>query len=165
MKIIGSNSRRFAICVTSIAALVLVFAPGAGAAKADLIWYLGSPTRTVIDLGSAGSSVGDISVSTGDLSRKPSGSAIGFYTTSQITVRAGLPGGQENRDVSLTITAPGGVIYAKSLIIATPGVPPSEAQTFAITGGTGKYAGVSGESIHSGFTSTGSKIAFYFSDH
>ncbi|MCX6423705.1 MAG: hypothetical protein NTV96_03860 [Actinobacteria bacterium] len=143
MKILGSNSRRFAICVTSIAALVLVFAPGAGAAKADLIWYLGSPTRTVID-------------------RKPAGSAIGFYTTSQITVRAGLPGGQENRDVSLTITAPGGVIYAKSLIVATPGVPPSEAQTFAITGGTGKYAGVSGESIHSGFTSAGSKIAFYF---
>ena len=78
MKILGSNSRRFAICVTSIAALVLVFAPGAGAAKADLIWYLGSPTRTVIDLGSTGSSVGDISVSTGDLSRKPPGSGIGF---------------------------------------------------------------------------------------
>ncbi len=124
--------------------------PCAAAAKADLVWSLSTPTRTVVDLSAPGSDVGDISISSGTLERKPAGTAIGFYTTSQITVRAGLPGGQENRDVSLTLSAPGGVIYAKSLITATPKVPPSAAQVLAISGGTGKYAGVSGELIQAG---------------
>ena len=158
-------ARRAATFIAAIAGFFLVYAPGAGAAKADLVWYLGSPTRTVVDLSTPESNVGDISISTGTLARKPAGTEIGFYTTSQITVRSGLPGGQENRDVNLTISAPGGVIYAKSLITATPNVAPNKAQFFAITGGTGKYAGVAGELINSGFTSTGSKVSIYFSDY
>ena len=156
--------RRTITLFTAIATIFMLFAPSAAAAKADLVWYLSTPTRTVVDLSAPGSDVGDISISSGTLARKPAGTAIGFYTTSQVTVRAGLPGGQENRDVSLTLSAPGGVIYAKSLITATPNVPPSAAQVFAIIGGTGKYAGAAGELIHAGFTSSGSRAAIYFSD-
>ena len=108
-------------------------------------------------------SIGDITVTNGDVTEVPGKIAVGFYTTSQVTVRVNIPGGREIRDVDLSISAPGGVMYLKSLVRANSGTPPTKAQTFAIIGGTGKYQGVSGQAIHSGFTAQGSKIAFFFS--
>lgn len=144
-----------------------VVAPQASAAKnpkPDLVWYLGSPTRTVIELGDNGPSVGDITVAYGEMSEVQGKDVIGTYANTQITIRTNLPGGREIRDVDLSLTVPGGAIYATALIKANAGAPPTQAQVFAIIGGTGKYESVSGQAIHSGFTATGSKISLYFSD-
>ena len=80
----------------------------------------------------------------------------------QVTVRVNIPGGREIRDVDLAISAPGGVIYLTSIIRANSGTPPTKTQAFAIIGGTGKYEGVAGQAIHSGFNAQGSKISFFF---
>jgi hypothetical protein len=159
------NMRRAAVISATVALVGISVAPAAHAAKApqpDLVWYLGSPDRSVVDLPPTGPSLGDITVTNGDVSELPGKISIGFYSTNQTTVRVNIPGGREIRDVDLAISAPGGVIYATALIRANSGTPPTKAQTFAIVGGTGKYSGVSGQAIHSGFTAQGSKIEFFF---
>ena len=159
------NMRRAAVISATVALVGISVAPAAHAAKApqpDLVWYLGSPDRSVVDLPPTGPSLGDITVTNGDVSELPGKVSIGFYSTNQTTVRVNIPGGREIRDVDLAISAPGGVIYATALIRANSGTPPTKAQTFAIVGGTGKYSGVSGQAIHSGFTAQGSKMEFFF---
>ena len=159
------NMRRAAVISATVALVGISVAPVAQAAKApqpDLVWYLGSPERSVVDLPPTGPSLGDITVTNGDVSELPGKVSIGFYSTNQTTVRVNIPGGREIRDVDLAISAPGGVIYATALIRANSGTPPTKAQTFALVGGTGKYSGVSGQAIHSGFTAQGSKIEFFF---
>ena len=159
------NMRRAAVISAAVALVGISVAPAAHAAKApqpDLVWYLGSPDRSVVDLPPTGPSLGDITVTNGDVSELPGKVSIGFYSTNQTTVRVNIPGGREIRDVDLAISAPGGVIYATALIRANSGTPPTKAQTFALVGGTGKYSGVSGQAIHSGFTAQGSKIEFFF---
>lgn len=158
-------TRTFAIAAaitTTIAALT--FAPTASAAKEkpNLVWYLSSPERTIVDLPPTGPSIGDITVTNGDVTEAPGKSAVGFYTTNQTTVRVNIPGGREIRDVDLALSVPGGFIYATALIRANSGTPPTQTQTFAIVGGTGKYSGVSGQAIHSGFTDRGSRITLFF---
>lgn len=159
------NMRRAAVISAAVALVGISVAPAAHAAKApqpNLVWYLGSPDRSVVDLPPTGPSLGDITVTNGDVSELPGKISIGFYSTNQTTVRVNIPGGREIRDVDLAISAPGGFIYATALIRANSGTPPTKAQTFAIVGGTGKYSGVSGQAIHSGFTAQGSKIEFFF---
>jgi hypothetical protein len=159
------NMRRAAVISATVALVGISVAPAAHAAKApqpNLVWYLGSPDRSVVDLPPTGPSLGDITVTNGDVSELPGKISIGFYSTNQTTVRVNIPGGREIRDVDLAISAPGGFIYATALIRANSGTPPTKAQTFAIVGGTGKYSGVSGQAIHSGFTAQGSKIEFFF---
>jgi hypothetical protein len=159
------NMRRAAVISATVALVGISVAPAAHAAKApqpDLVWYLGSPDRSIVDLPPTGPSLGDITVTNGDVSELPGKISIGFYSTNQTTVRVNIPGGREIRDVDLAISAPGGFIYATALIRANSGTPPTKAQTFAIVGGTGKYSGVSGQAIHSGFTAQGSKIEFFF---
>lgn len=159
------NMRRAAVISAAVALVGVSVAPVAHAAKApkpDLVWYLGSPDRSVVDLPPTGPSLGDITVTNGDVTEVPGKIAIGFYSTNQTTVRVNIPGGREIRDVDLALSVPDGFIYATALIRANSGTPPTKAQTFAIVGGTGKYSGVAGQAIHSGFTAQGSKIAFYF---
>lgn len=161
-----TTTRRTAVAILTVTLMSLMAVPAAQAAKApkpDLVWYLGTPERSVVDLPPSGPSIGDITVSNGDVSLKPGSPAIGFYTTNQTTVRVNIPGGREIRDVDLAISAPGGVIYATALIRANSGTPPTTAQTFAIVGGTGTYAGVAGQMVHSGFSAQGSKAEFFFS--
>ena len=159
------NTRRAVVTAATVALVGISIAPVAHAAKKpqpDLVWYLSSPDRNIVDLPPTGPSIGDITVTNGDVTELPGKTAIGFYTTNQTTVRVNIPGGREIRDVDLALSVPGGYIYATSLVRANSGTPPTKAQTFAITGGTGKYSGVSGQLIHSGFTAQGSKIEFFF---
>jgi hypothetical protein len=139
-------------------------AHAATAPKPNLVWYLSSPDRSVVDLPPTGPSIGDITVSNGDVNETPGKDPIGFYSTNQTTVRVNIPGGREIRSVSLAISVPGGVIYATALIRANSGTPPTKAQNFAIVGGTGKYASVSGELVNSGFNASGSTVEFFFSN-
>lgn len=127
----------------------------------SLVWSLSSPERTMVDLPPTGPSIGDITVTNGDIAKTSGRKAIGFYTTNQTTVRVNIPGGREIREVDLSLSVPGGVIYATALIRANSGTPPTQSQTFAIVGGTGKYSGVAGQLIHDGFTEQGSTIKLY----
>lgn len=159
--------RRGALAALIGSLIAVTVSPVAHAAKApqpDLVWYLGSPDRSVVDLPPTGPSLGDITVTNGDVTEVPGKLAIGFYSTNQTTVRVNIPGGREIRDVDLSLSVPGGFIYLTALIRANSGTPPTKAQTFAIVGGTGKYSGAAGQAIHSGFTAQGSKIEFFFVD-
>ena len=150
------NLSRVSLLTASVIAAGIAAAPGAHAAKAP------APNLVIVDLPPTGPSIGDITVTNGDVTELPGKTAIGFYTTNQTTVRVNIPGGREIRDVDLALSVPGGYIYATALIRANSGTPPTKAQAFAIVGGTGKYSGVGGQLIHSGFTAQGSKIEFFF---
>ena len=130
-------------------AIGLIFASTNPAqAATSLTFDFGAPTRTVIDNGPAGSSVGDVTITTGDVLRKGSGTRIGYYTTNQVTVRADSSTGRQIRKVDLSIVLPKGTIFATALIRATEGSPPTQDMTFAVVGGLGAYAGARGTLVH-----------------
>ena len=78
----SSLTLRKAIALTAAgflaAGTALFAAPAASAAKADLVWYLSSPERPVLDLPPTGPSIGDITVSNGDVTEVPGKIAVGF---------------------------------------------------------------------------------------
>jgi hypothetical protein len=53
-------------------------------------------------------------------------------------------------------------IFATSLVEANGGTPPSKLTMFAITGGTGKYAGVRGQMALKPLSDSRYKISFTF---
>jgi len=133
-----------------VAAAIGIGFAGASVATPDTQLYFGAPTRTVVDVAPVGTSVGDLTVTTGEVRRTPKSKVLGYYTTNQVTVRADVPSGREIRKVDLSISLPEGMIFATSLIRATTGVPPTQEMTFAITGGTGEYKGIRGSLTHEG---------------
>lgn len=139
----------------TIAALLLGTAltglalPSAVADQGQRIDYtFGAPTRTVIDNGAPGTSVGDVTITTGDVLAPRSGKRLGYYTTNQITVRADATTKRQIRKVDLSIVLRDGTIYATSVIRAAEGAPPTQRMTFAVIGGTGAYDGASGTLVH-----------------
>jgi hypothetical protein len=133
-----------------VAAAIGIDTAGASFAAPDTQLYFGAPTRTVVDAAPVGTSVGDVTVTTGEVRRTATSKVLGYYTTNQVTVRADAPSGREIRKVDLSIVLPKGMIFATSLIRATTGVPPTQEMTFAITGGTGEYKGIQGSLTHEG---------------
>jgi len=114
----------------------------------DLSLTFDAPVRTVLDNGAPGTSVGDVTITSGDIRNSPGGKRIGYYATNQVTVRADAATGREIRKVDLSMALRDGTIFASSLIRASLGAPPSQDQVFAITGGTGAYAGARGTLVH-----------------
>lgn len=131
------------MCLAAPAAQGAVYVP-----VDDLTLSFAAPVRTVVDNGIPGTSVGDLTVSSGDVRSIRSGKRIGYYATNQVTVRADAATGREIRKVDLSIALREGTIFATSLIRAELGTPPSENQVFAITGGTGVYTGARGALVH-----------------
>jgi len=141
-----------------------IAAPGANAAKADLVVYFDRTFREVIDVGTQGSSHGDITITNGNVSDAAGGKSVGSYSTSQITVSVLIPGGRENRKTDIGITVGKGVIYTTALVAANAGTPPTSTTAHAIIGGTGKYAGVTGEMILKPLSATQYKVSFFFTE-
>lgn len=131
------------LCLAAPAAHAAIYVPAD-----DLTLSFDAPVRTVIDNGAPGTSVGDLTVSSGDIRNLRSGKRIGYYATNQVTVRADMATGHEIRKVDLSIALRDGTIFATSLIRAELGTPPSQDQVFAITGGTGAYGGARGTLVH-----------------
>lgn len=134
------------IAIVTATSIVMSAVPAT--ANQDISLRFGTPTRTVIDLGSTGPSVGDITVTSGQVSSSKSVRKSGSYSTNQITVQMDVPANRETRKVDLSIDLNDGEIFATGLIIADIGSPPAKKQHFAITGGTGAYAGMSGTILH-----------------
>jgi hypothetical protein len=144
------------------AGVTLVAAPGAHAAKPDLVWYFDRTFREVIDIGRTGDSHGDVTVTNGNVSEVPGGSAVGTYVTSQLTASVAIPGGPQERKTDISIKVGKGVIYTTALVSANAGTPPTKVSAHAIIGGTGKYSGVSGEMILKPLSATRYKVSFFF---
>lgn len=158
---------RHKVITLFVAALVaagstLVAAPAATAEKANLVWYLDRTFREVLDIGKDGNSVGDLTVTNGNISETRGGKAVGSYVTSQITARVLIPGGREDRKTDMALSVGKDTIYATSLVAANGGTPPSKLTMFAITGGTGKYSGVRGQIALKPLSSSRYKISFFF---
>ena len=132
----------------ALLAALVVGATGTAQAATDIKMDFGAPTRTVIDNGPAGSSVGDVVITTGDVLQKSTGKRIGYYTTNQTTVRADAGTRKEIRKVDLSIVLPKGTIFATALIRATEGSPHTQNMNFAVVGGLGNYAGARGTLVH-----------------
>lgn len=113
-------------------------------------WVFGAPTRTVIDNGPTQQSVGDVTITTGSVQSVDGEEQVGSYSTNQVTVLVDSQTNDETRRVDVSMSVPAGEVFAKGVIVATPGQPPTERQTFAITGGTGDYSGVAGTFTHEG---------------
>jgi hypothetical protein len=143
---------------------ILITAPSANAAKADLVWYFDRTFREVIDVGTQGDSHGDITVTNGNVSEVRGGKAVGAYATSQITASVLIPGGRQNRKTDISITIADSAIYTTALVTANAGTSPATTTAHAIIGGTGKYSGVSGEMILKPLSATRYKVSFFFVD-
>jgi len=146
----GSMSRLTARFIVGLCALALLAGSTTGVAQAatEVKVDFGAPTRTVIDNAPAGSSVGDVIITTGDVLQKGTGKRIGYYTTNQTTVRADVNTRKEMRKVDLSIVLPRGTIFATALIRAAEGAPPTQNMNFAVVGGLGEYAGARGTLVH-----------------
>ena len=140
----------------------LVTAPGASAEKASLVWYLERTFREVIDIGKEGDSVGDLTVTNGNISETRNGKAVGSYVTSQITASVLIPGGRQDRKTDLALTVGKDTIYATSLVAANAGTPPTKRTLMAITGGTGTYSGARGQIVLRPLSDTQYKVSFFF---
>ncbi len=141
---------------------ILIAAPSASAAKADLVWYFDRTFREVVDVGTQGDSHGDITVTSGNVSEVRGGKAVGTYSTSQITALILVPGGRQNRKTDLSITLGDSAVYTTALVTANAGTSPTTTIAHAIIGGTGKYSGVSGEMILKPLSATRYKVSFFF---
>ena len=141
-----------------------IAAPGASAAKADLVVYFDRTFREVIDVGTQGTSHGDITVTSGNVSNAAGGKSVGSYSTSQITASVLIPGGRENRKTDIGITVRKGVIYTTASVAANAGTPPTSTTAHAIIGGTGSYAGVTGELVLKPLSATQYKASFFFTE-
>lgn len=141
-----------------------IAAPSANAAEPDFVWYFDRTFREVIDVGASGDSHGDITVTNGNVSKARGGKAVGSYSTSQVTAYVAIPGGRQNRKTDIGITVGKGVIYTTALVAANAGTPPTRTSAHAIIGGTGTYAGVSGEMILQPLSASRYKASFYLAD-
>jgi hypothetical protein len=161
----SSLQRKLVALLTTMlvaAGVTLVAAPGAHAAKADLVWYFDRTFREVIDIGATGDSHGDVTVTHGNVTEVAGGAAVGAYVTSQLTAFIAIPGGRQSRKTDISIKMGKGVIYTTALVEANAGTPPTKTTAHAIIGGTGKYSGVSGEIILKPLSATRYKVSFFF---
>ncbi len=137
-----------AATVAFVPALVLAVAlPSASATSAakprDRVLQLERVSQENIDLGAAGPSVGDLRVTQGVVTNS-AGKRVGTYATSQVTVAAALPGGQEQRSVTMEVSLPGGEITMVGIYVAPTGAAPTSEVVHVIAGGTRDFFGARG---------------------
>jgi hypothetical protein len=141
--------RVFTSVLSGVALLLglIVASPSVGA-REDFQLTFGAPTRTSVPIAPPGTTVGNLLVTSGEVFAPRTKKRLGFYATNQITVRSDAATGREIRKVDLSIALPRGEIFATALIRVVAGKPPTTRQRFAITGGTGGYAGIQGTLLH-----------------
>ena len=100
-------------------------------------------TRTVIDVGATGSSVGDLTVTHGTLANSLEGEKIGSWTARVVVVVPGAT--KEQRDTLVHFILPGGELMTRGIYVSPTSKPPTRPVRMAIIGGTGDYFGVRGQ--------------------
>ena len=133
------------VLASAIAIPLAGFATSAQAApRADRI-FLHVDTRTVIDVGATGSSLGDLTITHGTLANTLEGDKIGSWTARLVVVVPGAT--KERRDTLLHFILPGGVLMTRGIYESPSGKLPSEPHRIAIIGGTGDYFGARGQVV------------------
>ena len=138
--------RIITIALASAIALPLAgFATSAQAApRADRI-FMHIDTRTVIDVGATGSSVGDLTVTHGTLADTLEGDKVGSWTARVVVVVPGET--KERRDTLVHFILPGGVLMTRGIYLSPTSKPPTTPVRMAIIGGTGDYFGSRGQVV------------------
>ena len=133
------------VLASAIAIPLAGFATSAQAApRADRI-FLHVDTRTIIDVGATGSSLGDLTITHGTLANTLEGDKIGSWTARLVVVVPGAT--KERRDTLLHFILPGGVLMTRGIYESPSGKLPSEPHRIAIVGGTGDYFGARGQVV------------------
>ena len=97
-----------------------------------------------VDFGTTGTSVGDLRATRGLVRASLNGKVIGSYTTSQITISPQLPGGLEDRNITMEVAIGRSEIVMVSVYSAPAAATPVDKVVYPIVGGTGKFAGARG---------------------
>ena len=138
--------RIITLVLASAIALPLVgFATSAQAApppRADHV-FMHIDTRTVIDVGATGSSVGDLTITHGTLADTLEGAKIGSWTARVVVVVPGKT--KERRDTLVHFILPGGVLMTRGIYVSPTSKPPTTPVRMAIIGGTDHYYGSRGQ--------------------
>ena len=139
-------------CIAVIAAVGVVFASGAGAdagksGKSDrFVVYTGSRDRQVIDRNQAGPDNTDLVHHAHAVSRTRGGPVIGDAYAQSEVVALDTSKGTDVRRVEIEYAVPGGWIFTRGISTLPIGTfpQPGWTATYAVVGGTGKYAGARG---------------------
>lgn len=145
--------RVVALALAPLAVLPMLAVPVAGLASATAApadpptrldqLFIDITSRTVIDVGASGSSVGDLTITAGTVSATPGGDRIGYFTTRVVVV---VPGAMsERRDTYVQLRLPGGTLMLRQLQVDPTGAPPNAVHRMAIVGGNGPYFAARGQ--------------------
>ncbi len=133
------------VLASAIAIPLAGFATSAQAApRADRV-FMHIDTRTVIDVGATGSSVGDLTVTHGTLADSLEGEKIGSWTARVVVVVPGAT--KEQRDTLVHFILPGGELMTRGIYVSPTSKPPTRPVRMAIIGGTGDYFGARGQVV------------------
>jgi hypothetical protein len=100
-------------------------------------------SRTVIDVGRTGSSIGDLTITEGTVAAN--GERVGYFTTRVVVV---VPGANsERRDTYVQLRLPGGALLLRQLQVDPTGAPPDSTHRMAIVGGSGPYLAARGQAV------------------
>ncbi|CAB4909419.1 unannotated protein [freshwater metagenome] len=133
------------VLASAIAIPLAGFATSAQAApRADHV-FMHIDTRTVIDVGATGSSVGDLTITHGTLADSLQGEKIGSWTARVVVVVPGTT--KERRDTLVHFILPGGVLMTRGIYSSPTAKPPTRPVRMAIIGGTGDYFGSRGQVV------------------
>ena len=138
--------------IALIAAIGVAFAPGAGAAagksgKSDrFVVYTGSRDRQVIDRNQPGPDNTDLVHHVHAISRTQGGPVVGDAYAQSEVVALDATKGIDVRRVEIEYEVPGGWIFTRGISTLPIGTfpQPGWTATYAVVGGTGKYAGARG---------------------
>ncbi len=136
-------------------------APAIAAPHSDS-FFLKRTSRQVIDLGTTGTSVGDMAFATGIVSKQRGGAEVGTYNFRGITVAVAIPGGRENRDALLQYNFKNGTLLMERINNVPAGTLPDSTEIYPIIGGTGAYAGAKGTVVFSVLSDSEYKADFRF---
>jgi hypothetical protein len=142
------RTKKSVIALLSAGLTIAIVAPVCAAPSSES-YFLKRSSRQVLDLGTTGSSLGDMAFSVGVMGSKRGGTDAGTYNFRGITVAVAIPGGRENRDSLIQLNLKAGLILMEKIISVPAGTVPDLTETYPVTGGTGKYAGARGTVVFS----------------
>lgn len=156
--------KKILIAIFSAVLVGALATPAAMAAPrpVDRTVYIERTFAENVDFGSSGTSVGDLRATRGLVRASLEGKVIGSYTTTQITISPQLPGGLEDRNITMEVAIGSSEIVLLSVYSAPAGATPVDKVVYPIVGGTGKFAGARGTMTLVTIDETRKRLVFRF---
>lgn len=156
--------KKILIAIFSAVLVGTLATPAAMAAPrpVDRTVYIERTFAENVDFGSSGTSVGDLRATRGLVRASLEGKVIGSYTTTQITISPQLPGGLEDRSITMEVAIGSSELVLLSVYSAPAGATPVDKVVYPIVGGTGKFAGARGTMTLVTIDETRKRLVFRF---